>query len=176
MAEMSAGGVSFRRHAPALPGSAGGDGFKYFPASFSPRTLGFSRIRDGRLFILVSLCLNERMNGKTSGGQRLAAPPGAAAWICALAGRLCRLYFMPRTQAFSERVSVFARPHPGPLPQYPPSSRGAGLWRTRRENRRQPQFATTVASGSGDSTRERFFLRTLILIPSKNQPNHGVPP
>ena len=39
------------------------------------------------------------------------------------------------------------RPHPGPLPQYPPSLK---LWRTRRENFRQSHVTAMAPAGSWD--------------------------
>jgi hypothetical protein len=51
---------------------------KFFPL----RREDFSRIRDGRLFILVSLCFNGFMSGNTFDGQQSAAPRRRAGSGC----------------------------------------------------------------------------------------------
>ena len=62
------------------------------------------------------------MNGKTFGGQRFAAPtegarPGRGSVSARTGGRICRRAILAATPCFSGRVSVYVRPHPGPLPR-----------------------------------------------------------
>ena len=82
-----------------------------------------------------NLCLNQRMYGKTSGGQEFAAPiPGAvAAWRAPASG--CYRAFLAAILGFSKEVSGYVRPHPGLLPQ-------------EKGNCRPPQATTAAAIGS----------------------------
>ena len=109
-----------------------------FMAPFGPWTLNFSRVRDGRLLIISNLCLNIPMNGNRRLMSRTAQPrgaifagaatshpataagyPGASLAsthpMCQGAGALISNRL--RMRFFVEKVSVYVRPHPGPLPQ-----------------------------------------------------------